>query len=1037
MLPCCESPVAVLLFFPPFHASAALADAARISSVAILGVGLVVGLRAHRAAVARLFALYAVITGGWLAAFGRMFVATSDADALSWAHIGTFFAALIPAAIFHFCAAYVSQRRALRAQIAGAWTVCTALGVVAFSTSILTDGVRHYEWGYYPKGSSVNSVWLLICGALFLMTGRLLWLAAKRDDGRDRQAARAMMAALVATLFAFTDSLPSIGVDVYPLGFIAILAFTLIAGWAVWRYHLVDLTPAYAAGQILSTMKGAVVVVDLSGRIRVANRAAAAMLGHSEQTLVGRHMRAILAPEEKISTGRIVHSAGTLEQSMRWRAADDRIIDVTVSSSYVRDAENNPVGVVYAASDVTERRRAEQQLRESEERYRKLFDGNPLPMWVYDFTTLRFIDVNQAAIRHYGFSRDEFLGMTIAQIRPADELSRMREALETAPPYSEAKIFRHQKKDGSVFEADVTSFEFEVAGRRARLVIAVDVTERRRAEQRLRESEERYRLLFERNLAGVFRSTIDGRTLECNDAMARIFGYDTPAEFLSQPAMAVYDQPEDRQRLMSRLKEQRVLSNIEVRLRKRDGTLIWVLENINLLDGDIIEGTIIDITDRKTAQEQMEYQAYHDVLTDLPNRLLFRDRIGVALAHAKRHRTAAAVMFLDLDQFKIVNDSLGHTVGDGLLRAVGERLVASVRGHDTVARMGGDEFTILLSDVGGSSDAATVAQKLLESVSHPIVVDGHELFVTTSIGIALFPDDGTDAETLLKNADRAMYHAKEQGRNNFQFASVAALEETTGRLSLERSLHHAFERQEFVVYYQPMINLASGATIGAEALIRWNHPERGKMLPDEFIPIAEECGLIHPIGEWVLRTACEQMRQWHDGGRRDLRLAVNLSPRQFQQHNLSGMIETVLQETGYPADMLDIEITETTAMQHAEASLAIMTRLKEMGIRICIDDFGTGYSSLSYLKRFPIDTVKIDQNFVRDLSSTATSGGAIVSAVISMARALKLNVVAEGVETEEQLAFLRRENCEAIQGFLCSAPLPAHEFEMTLRALSS
>jgi diguanylate cyclase (GGDEF)-like protein/PAS domain S-box-containing protein len=1021
--------------FPPFHVSAALAGAARIASVTILIVGLAVGLRARRAAVARLFALFTILAAGWLAAFGEMFVAVSDVDALRWARFGTLFAALIPAAIFHFCTAYVSDRQRQRVQIAGVWGASAILAFLAFGTSTLTEGVRRYAWGYYPKGSALNVLWVVLFAVLFFLVGRVLWSAAKRDDGRERQAARAMMAALIANVFAFTDFLPSIGVDVYPLGFIAVLAFTLIAGWAVWRYHLVDLTPAYAAGQILSTMKGAVVVVDLAGRIRVANRAAAAMLGHEERTLVGRHMRSILAPEEKISTGRIVHSAGTLEQSMRWRAADDRIIDVAVSSSYVRDRESNPVGVVYAASDVTERRRAEQRLRESEERYRKLFDGNPLPMWVYDFETLRFIDVNQAAIRHYGYERNEFLHMTIAEIRPADELPRMREALETARPHSEGRIFRHRKKDGTEFEAEVTSFEFESAGRRARLVIAVDVTERRGAEQLLRESEERYRLLFERNLAGVFRTTIDGRVLECNDALARTFGYETPAELVAQSASSVYEHAEDRQRLILRLKEQRVLSNIEVRMRRRDGTAIWVLENMTLLDGDIIEGTIIDITDRKTAQEQMEYQAYHDVLTDLPNRLLFRDRIGVALAHAKRHRTAAAVMFLDLDQFKIVNDSLGHTVGDGLLRAVGKRLAASVRAHDTVARMGGDEFTILLSDVGGSTDAATVAQKLMESVSHPIVVDGHELFVTTSIGIALYPDDGADAEALLKNADRAMYHAKEEGRNNFQFASVTAVEETHGRLSLERSLHHALDRKEFVVFYQPMINLATGGTIGAEALIRWNHPERGQMQPDEFIPIAEECGLIHPIGEWVLRTACEQMKQWHDGGRSDLRLAVNLSPRQFQQHNLNDMIETVLRETGYPAALLDIEITETTAMQHAEMSLGIMTRLKEMGIRLCIDDFGTGYSSLSYLKRFPIDTVKIDQNFVRDLD-TGSSGGAIVSAVISMARALKLNVVAEGVETAEQLDFLRRENCEAIQGFFCSAPLPADEFELTLRALS-
>jgi len=1027
--------VAVLTFLTPFHASAALADAARLASAAILIVGLAIAVRAHRSAVARKYFIFTVIAAAWLASFGQMFAAPHDLAALRWARIGTFFAALVPAAVFHFCAAYTGSRRALRMQTAILWLVCLALALVAAGTSLLTQGVRRYAWGYYPEGSPLNGLWMLVYAAVVVMCGKHLWVAAKRDDGRDRQAARALLTAFVAALFAFSDFLPSIGIDVYPLGFIALLAFVVIAGWAVWRYRLVDLTPAYAAGQILSTMKGAVIVVDLSGRIRVANRAAATMLGHEERTLVGRHMREMLAPDEKISTGRIVHSAGTLEQAMRWRAADERIIDVSVSSSYVRDSESNPVGVVYAASDVTERRRAEQRLRESEERYRQLFDANPLPMWVYDRQTLRFIEVNQAAERHYGWSRREFLAMTIADIRPPDELPRMREVLDTLGPRNEGRVFRHKKKDGTVFEAEVTSFEFESAGRRARLVIAVDVTERRNAERLLRESEQRYRLLFERNLAGVFRTTIDGRVLECNEALARTFGYDSPADLLAQSADSVYEHAEERHRLMSRVREQGTLSNVEVRMRRRDGTPIWVLENITLLEGDVLEGTIIDITDRKTAQEQMEYQAYHDVLTGLPNRLLFRDRIGVALAHARRHRTAAAVMFLDLDQFKIVNDSLGHTIGDALLQAVAARLVASVRGHDTVARMGGDEFTVLLSDVADSSNAATVAQKILESVSYPMMVDGHELFVTTSLGIALYPDDGGDAETLLKNADRAMYHAKEQGRNNFQFASVAALEATTGRLSLERSLHHAFDRQEFVVHYQPMINVATGATIGAEALIRWNHPEQGQMLPDDFIGVAEECGLIHPMGEWVLRTACAQMKRWHDAGRGDLRLAVNLSPRQFQQHNLASMIEDVLRETEYPGELLDIEITESTAMQHAEMSLAIMSRLKEMGIRISIDDFGTGYSSLSYLKRFPIDTVKIDQNFVHDLGS-GSSGGAIISAVISMARALNLNVVAEGVENQEQLDFLRRENCEAIQGFYCSAPLPAAEFEASLRAMS-
>ena len=514
--------------------------------------------------------------------------------------------------------------------------------------------------------------------------------------------------------------------------------------------------------------------------------------------------------------------------------------------------------------------------------------------------------------------------------------------------------------------------------------------------------------------------------------MARIFGYHDRKELLGQSASILYNAGEDRQRLLAQVREHGSLSNVEVRMRRRDGTPVWVIENMTLLDGGILEGTIIDITDRKTAQEQMEYQAYHDALTGLPNRLLFRDRIIIALAHSKRHRTGVAVMFLDLDQFKLVNDSLGHTVGDALLQEVASRLVLSIRADDTVARMGGDEFTVLLTDIKETGSSVIVAQKLLEAVSRPMMIEGHELYVTTSIGVSLFPEDGNDAETLLRRADGAMYRAKEAGRNNFQFATAMTLETTSERLLIERSLHHAFEREEFVVHYQPMTNLLTGNIVGAEALIRWNHPERGLMAPDDFIPIAEECGLILPIGEWVLRTAVRQMKEWH-AEHGPLRVAVNLSARQFQQRDLTAMIERILAESDYPPELLDIEITESTAMQNADVSLAVMNRLRSMGVRISIDDFGTGYSSLSYLKRFPIDTVKIDQNFVRDLSD-GSNDGAIITAVISMARALNLRVVAEGVETEAQLAFLRRENCEVVQGFLHSRPVPAAEFESSLRS---
>jgi len=1001
------------------------------TAAAILILGVMVVARSRATRVTYLFFLITIGASGWLAFFALMYGADSAARAVVFARLASAFASVLPAATLHFTAAYVSRRRALRNVILFCWIFCGAIAIVELATPFIVIGIRHFDWGYYPIGSPYNFSWALIFAGMFVFAIRLLWRAASTSEGMARKRAWSLVIAFVVAMLASVEFLPSIGIDILPLGFIAILAFVAIAAHAIWRYRLVELTPEYAAGQILATMKGAVIVVDLDGKIRVANRAASTMLGYPDAALIGKHIRSIVSPEENLTTGQLLHSLGVLEQNMAWRTAAGARIDVLATSSFVRDDSSNPVGIVYAATDVTERRKSEQALRESEHRYRTLFEGNPLPMWVYDFETLTFIAVNEAAVQHYGYSKDEFLRMSIADIRPPEDLPVLRDALDLRRDRNDPRVFRHRKRNGQIFDAEITAFEFLSAGRRSRLVIAIDVTERRGAEQRLRESEERYRLLFERNLAGVYRSTIEGRILDGNDAIARMFGYRDREDFLAQSAYSLYNSEEERNRLMAQVRKHGSLSNVEVRMRRRDGTPVWVIENMTLLDGGILEGTIVDITDRKTAQEQMEYQAYHDALTGLPNRLLFRDRIDIALAHAKRHHTAAAVMFLDLDQFKLVNDSLGHTVGDALLQEVATRLVLSIRADDTVARMGGDEFTVLLTDIKEAGSSSIVAQKLLDTISRPMMIEGHELYVTTSIGIARSPEDGVDAETLLKRADSAMYRAKEAGRNNFQFATLTTIESTSERLLIERSLHHAFEREEFVVHYQPMTNLLTGNVVGAEALIRWNHPERGLMAPDDFIPIAEDCGLILPIGEWVLRTAVKQMKEWHtDHG--PLRVAVNLSARQFQQRDLTSMIERILTESNYPPELLDVEITESTAMQNADVSLAVMKRLRQMGVRISIDDFGTGYSSLSYLKRFPIDTVKIDQNFVRDLSDVSNDG-AIITAVISMARALNLRVVAEGVETEAQLAFLRRENCEVVQGFLHSKPVPAAEFEISLR----
>jgi diguanylate cyclase (GGDEF)-like protein len=385
-------------------------------------------------------------------------------------------------------------------------------------------------------------------------------------------------------------------------------------------------------------------------------------------------------------------------------------------------------------------------------------------------------------------------------------------------------------------------------------------------------------------------------------------------------------------------------------------------------------------------------------------------------------------MFLDLDDFKNVNDSLGHTVGDHLLQAVAMRLVNAVRAEDTVARMGGDEFTILLSDVGDGRGAATVARKILESIGRPVLIDGNDLTVTTSIGLALFPGDGFDAEALLRNADRAMYRAKQLGRNNYQYATPPPFDD---RYSLERRLKQALARSEFVLHYQPIVEVTNGRIVGAEALLRWNDPARGLLHPEMFVAAVEESDLVYAIGEWVLRAACTQMQKWHEMGHTRLRVSVNLSAKQFQNRELPDLVDRVLAETGLPAEFLDLEITESTAMGNVDLSLLTMRALKDMGVRISIDDFGTGHSSLSYLKRFPIDTVKIDQEFVRDLTGDANDR-AIITAVVSMARALRLRVIAEGVETEEQLQFLQRESCAEMQGFLYSRPVAASDFEKNL-----
>ena len=438
------------------------------------------------------------------------------------------------------------------------------------------------------------------------------------------------------------------------------------------------------------------------------------------------------------------------------------------------------------------------------------------------------------------------------------------------------------------------------------------------------------------------------------------------------------------------------------------------------------------LEDEREASElatvEIEHLAYHDALTGLPNRPLFVDRLIVALAQAGRANQKLAVFFLDLDHFKNINDSLGHSAGDTLLKAVADRVRRCVREGDTIARFGGDEFTLLIPTIENVEDAAKIAQKITETLKIPFMIAERELFVTTSIGISMYPNDGSDAETLVRNADSAMYRAKDQGRDNYQLYAPAMNARALERLALENSLRKALSNDELVLHYQPLVDISSKSIVGLEALIRWNHPERGLLSPAHFISAAEVSGLIVPIGNWVLVTACRQLKIWQKRIDPDLTVAVNLSARQFQQGNLTSEVMQALEQTGLDPGSLELEITESSAMQNAENSIHTLRELKALGVRISMDDFGTGYSSLNYLKRFPIDTLKLDQSFVRDVT-TDRGDAAIVSAVISMAHSLDLKVIAEGVETAEQLAFLQKQRCDYIQGYFFSAPLSVEDLE--------
>ncbi len=696
---------------------------------------------------------------------------------------------------------------------------------------------------------------------------------------------------------------------------------------------------------------------------------------------------------------------------------------------------SSPTGTPLFASgisvDVTEWRRSEQALRDSTHRYSVLFEGALDAIVVIDAASGGIIDANVAAELLFKRAHEEMIGLPASVFRDGACSTFERHVLGGQEGVEETEVIN---ADGEKIAVEITSNTLETgSGQRLVQCVIRDISQRKRDEMELK----RAALVFETSQELILLTDAGGRIISVNQVFEEMTGY-TPEEVIGQnPRLLASGRhtPEFYAAMWQAINTQGKWQG-EVWNRRKSGDVFPVWLTISAYrdaQGKVLNyvGVSSDISERVAAQERIRQLAYFDSLTNLPNRRLLQDRAEQALASAEREGKQVALLFVDLDHFKTINDSLGHSAGDRLLGEVAQRLQSCVRRMDTVARLGGDEFVVLLTDVTVEG-ATEVARKLIYRVARPYQIESHELSVTPSLGISVFPQDGRDFESLLKHADTAMYRAKESGRNGYQFfaseMNVAAIE----RLTLENSLRQGIERGEFVLHYQPQIDLASGRIVGAEALVRWRHPQLGLVPPGKFIPVAEVSGLIVMIGEWVLSEACRQNRAWQDAGLPAISVAVNISAVQFRSGRIEDNVAAVLADTGLAPELLELELTEGIVMVGANATVETLQRISDMGVKLAIDDFGTGYSSLSYLKRFPIDRLKIDQSFVRDIV-TDTDDWAISSAIISMGHSLRLKVIAEGVEHVEQLDMLRRQGCDEVQGYHFSVPLPADEFAVLLQ----
>jgi diguanylate cyclase (GGDEF)-like protein/PAS domain S-box-containing protein len=822
--------------------------------------------------------------------------------------------------------------------------------------------------------------------------------------------------------------------------------------------------------------------VSIDGKLQYINQAGIeGLAASSREELMGRDILDFVHPDFRTQAVSILDEmfrTGIPPNMFEHKLIRLDGVEIDVETAIIPFTFKNKPAAHIIVHNITDRKASEEHLRRSEERYRSLVKQSKEGVFIFDLVTKRIQEANDVFLSMLGYSEKELHELRLYDIVAIDR-SSVDVTINKLMQKGQITIVPGQylKKDRTLLDVEVRASLVSYGDSTVCLVNTTDLAERKKAQaiqsalyriaevmSSAQDMQDFYSAIHdiysELTYAKNFYIALYDPSTQMLSFPYYIDEYDPPppptqlskglTEYVLRTEQPLLASPEKFEELVGRGEVESVgapsLDWLGVPLKTGDKTFgVLVVQsynpNIRFSEKDLevlifVSQHIASALERKQAAETIRHLAYHDSLTGLPNRMLFRDRFLHSLALAHRKKEMLAMLFLDLDRFKKINDTLGHAAGDRLLQAVAERLKKTLREYDTIARLGGDEFMILLSGVKAVEDAAKVAEKILQAIHPSFVIDGQELHITTSIGISLYPYDGQDTDTLLKNADIALYRAKDFGRNNYQLYTASMNARAFEQLAFENSLRRALEREELFLVYQPLVDMRTKAVTGLEALVRWKGANGQVHLPDTFIPLAEDTGLIVPMGEWILRTACRQLRAWQTQGLPMFPVAVNLSARQFQQENLISEISKALVENNLQPEYLSIEITESTILKNADLAIEALRELKSMGVQICIDDFGTGYSSLSYLKRFPVDTLKIDRSFVRDCMDNADDA-AIVSAIISMAHSLKLIVVAEGVETDSQLEFLRTKNCDKLQGYLISPPLPSTQLSSFLTQWSA